>query len=55
MPSEVKMLKTKAAAKLGPGAIPGGTETIWPKPEFVGLSFLALSQFLYVLPSEHLC
>jgi hypothetical protein len=33
--SEVKILKTKAAAKKGLDARPGETETIWPKPEFV--------------------
>jgi len=34
LPSEVTILKTKAAAKKGPGAVPGDTETTWPKPEF---------------------
>jgi len=33
--SEVDILKTKAAAKRGVGALDGQTETIWPKPEFV--------------------
>jgi hypothetical protein len=33
--SEVDILKTKAAAKRGVGAVDGRTETIWPKPEFV--------------------
>jgi hypothetical protein len=33
--SEVDILKTKAAAKRGVGAVDGKTETIWPKPEFV--------------------
>jgi hypothetical protein len=33
--SQVDILKTKAAAKRGAGAIDGQTETIWPKPEFV--------------------
>jgi len=33
--SEVKILKTKAAAKKGLRAAPSETETIWPKPEFV--------------------
>lgn len=33
--SEVAILKTKAAAKRGVGALGGQTETIWPKPEFV--------------------
>jgi hypothetical protein len=36
--SEVEIFKTKAAAKRGVGAIDGQTETIWPKPEFVGSS-----------------
>jgi hypothetical protein len=36
--SEVEIFKTKAAAKRGVGAIDGQTETIWPKPEFVGYS-----------------
>ncbi|ORY31007.1 hypothetical protein BCR39DRAFT_593536 [Naematelia encephala] len=35
MPSEVNILKTKAAAKRGPGAKnEKDTETVWPKPEF---------------------
>ena len=33
--AEVKVLKTKAAAKKGLGATPSETETVWPKPEFV--------------------
>ena len=33
--SEVDILKSKAAAKRGVGAVDGKTETIWPKPEFV--------------------
>jgi len=36
--SQVDIFKTKAAAKRGVGAIDGATETIWPKPEFVGSS-----------------
>ncbi len=35
MPSEVSILKTKAAAKRGLGSNVGETETVWPKPEFV--------------------
>lgn len=35
MPSEVSILKTRAAAKKGLGKGVGGTETVWPKPEFV--------------------
>ncbi|KAK4684920.1 hypothetical protein P7C73_g5239, partial [Tremellales sp. Uapishka_1] len=35
MASEVSVLRTKAAAKRGPGATGSeGTETTWPKPEF---------------------
>jgi hypothetical protein len=36
--SEVKILKTKAAAKKGLGVAPGETESVWPKPEFVSAS-----------------
>ncbi|KAK6905246.1 hypothetical protein I204_08097 [Kwoniella mangroviensis CBS 8886] len=32
MPSEVNILKTKAANKKGPGSL--DVETVWPKPEF---------------------
>ncbi|WWD22531.1 hypothetical protein CI109_107024 [Kwoniella shandongensis] len=32
MPSEVNILKTKAANKKGPGS--ENVETVWPKPEF---------------------
>lgn len=43
--SEVDILKTKAAAKRGVGAVDGKTETIWPKPEFVHLNpYLLLIQ-----------
>ena len=39
MPSEVSILKSKAAAKTGPGAFSlADTETVWPKAEFVRLS-----------------
>lgn len=36
--SEVKILKTKAAAKKGLGVTPGETESVWPKPELVSTS-----------------
>jgi hypothetical protein len=35
LPSEVSILKTKAAAKKGTGVDPEGTEVTWPKPQFV--------------------
>lgn len=45
MPSEVSILKSRAAAKRGLGKSIGDTETVWPKPEFVrgrdaGLCFI---------------
>jgi hypothetical protein len=35
LPSEVSILKTKAAAKKGLNVTPEKTEVVWPKPEFV--------------------
>lgn len=37
MPSEVSILKTRAAAKKSLGRGVGKTETVWPKPEFVSI------------------
>ncbi|KAI9634065.1 uncharacterized protein MKK02DRAFT_38736 [Dioszegia hungarica] len=34
LPSEVSILKTKAAAKKGLNVTPEKTEVVWPKPEF---------------------
>ena len=42
MPSEVSILKSKAAAKTGPGAHSlADTETVWPKAEFVRFSYIS--------------
>lgn len=38
LPSEVSILKTKAAAKKGLNVTPEKTEVVWPKPEFVCLT-----------------
>lgn len=35
LPSDVSILKTKAAAKKGLNVSPERTEVVWPRPEFV--------------------
>jgi hypothetical protein len=37
LPSEVDILKTDAAAKKAFSVKGSGTETIWPKPQFVSI------------------